>query len=86
MQLYLNDSAEAPSTTGEYVGGATSFLSSDEERRLDVNPKAGSDLIFQYKGLYYEGAKLIKGTKYAMRTDILYKWCREEEVDPGESQ
>jgi hypothetical protein len=44
-----------------------------------VNPKAGSVLIFQHKGLFHEGSKVTKGTKYTMRTDILYEWVPTKE-------
>lgn len=74
VQLYLNDSAKS-STTGEgHLGGATSFLSRDEKRRIDIDPKAGSVLIFQHNKLYHEGAEVVSGVKYAMRSDILYRW------------
>ncbi|EFX05392.1 oxidoreductase [Grosmannia clavigera kw1407] len=73
VHLYLNDSFEVDPTS-KLVGGTTSFLSKDKSKRADVNPKAGSVLIFQHKGLYHEGAKVIDGIKYTMRTDILYQW------------
>lgn len=69
LHLYLNGENEED----ELEGGATSFLSKDETRRLDVNPKTGSVLIFQHRSLYHEGAIVTKGTKYTMRTDLLYK-------------
>ena len=72
VHLYLNDSkAEVPEA--ELVGGATSFLSDDEERKIDVNPKAGRVLIFQHHGLYHSGDDVLAGTKYTMRTDIMYE-------------
>lgn len=73
IQLYLNDSASADPTS-ELVGGATSFLSRDRKRRLDVNPKAGSVLVFQHSGLLHEGAEVTGGTKYTIRTDIIYEY------------
>ncbi|KAG5658112.1 hypothetical protein KAF25_007063 [Fusarium avenaceum] len=72
VHLYLNDSVEND-PTAELEGGATSFLDR-KDNRVDVNPKAGSVLIFQHDGLYHEGALVKKGTKYTMRTDILYEW------------
>jgi hypothetical protein len=81
VHLYLNDSVaelglepgvKASAAGVDLVGGATSFLSSDEKRRLDVNPKAGRVLIFQHRGLYHSGDDVTQGTKYTMRTDILY--------------
>ncbi|KAL5092822.1 hypothetical protein Trisim1_000559 [Trichoderma cf. simile WF8] len=66
LHLYLNDEG--------LVGGATAFLSPDRKRRLDVNPKAGSVLIFQHPLLLHEGADVIEGTKYTMRTEIMYRW------------
>lgn len=75
VHLYLNDSrAEAPGAG--LVGGATSFLSPDESRRVDVNPKAGRVLIFQHAGLYHSGDDVVAGTKYTVRTDIMYKLQR----------
>lgn len=66
VHLYLNDQG--------LVGGATAFLSRDRTKRLDVNPKAGSVLIFQHPLLLHEGAEVIEGTKYTVRTEIMYRW------------
>lgn len=66
VHLYLNDEG--------LVGGATSFLSRDKSRRVDVNPKAGSVLIFQHPSLLHEGAEVLEGVKYTMRTEIMYRW------------
>jgi hypothetical protein len=66
LHLYLSDEG--------LVGGATAFSSFDKKRRLDVNPKAGSVLIFQHPLLYHEGAEVIEGIKYTMRTEIMYQW------------
>ncbi|KAK5992171.1 hypothetical protein PT974_05571 [Cladobotryum mycophilum] len=66
LHLYLNDEG--------LVGGATGFLSFDRKRRYDVNPKAGSVLIFQHDHLFHEGAPVQEGVKYTMRTDIMYQW------------
>ncbi|KAK5652932.1 hypothetical protein OQA88_9411 [Cercophora sp. LCS_1] len=82
VHLYLNDSAieaeQGPngSSPAELVGGATSFLSHDLDRKVDVNPKAGRVLIFQHEGLYHSGDDVVKGTKYTMRTDIMYELIR----------
>ena len=77
IQLYLNDSAAADPTS-ELVGGATAFLSRDrkadpKKARVDVNPKAGSALVFQVDGLYHEGALLEAGVKYTIRMELLYE-------------
>jgi hypothetical protein len=73
VHLYLNDSAKV-SADGDLEGGATGFLSWDDQRRIDVNPKAGSVLIFQHEGLYHEGARVTKGQKFTVRTDLVYEW------------
>jgi hypothetical protein len=78
VHLYLNDSVENDPSS-ELQGGATSFLDR-KENRVDVNPKAGSVLIFQHAGLYHEGALVKKGTKYTMRTDILYEWVPDKDA------
>lgn len=80
MQLYLNDSAETDPQAG-FVGGATTFLSEDESRRLEVNPRAGCVLIFQHKDLIHEGSKVRKGVKLAMRTDLFYEWVPDGQED-----
>ena len=85
IQLYLNNSA-ANDPNSDLVGGATAFLSRRDEKRVDVNPKAGSVLIFQHKGLFHEGAKVEKGTKYTMRTDILFEWVPEVAPEKKENE
>lgn len=77
VHLYLNDSAENDAQS-DLVGGATAFLSRKLDAKVDVNPKAGSVLIFQHRGLFHEGSMVDKGTKYTMRTDILYEWIPKE--------
>jgi hypothetical protein len=65
----------------ELVGGATDFLSSDEERKISVHPRAGRVLLFQHRRLYHSGADVFAGTKYTVRTDVLFELQREEEED-----
>ncbi|KAI5861176.1 hypothetical protein GGS23DRAFT_577469 [Durotheca rogersii] len=73
VHLYLNDSRQEVGDASDLVGGATTFFSSDLARRLDVDPKAGRVLIFQHQRLYHAGDDVLAGTKYTMRTDILYR-------------
>ncbi|GAB1315115.1 hypothetical protein MFIFM68171_05325 [Madurella fahalii] len=89
VHVYLNDSkAEAEAgQRAKLVGGATTFYSNDEKRRLDVNPKAGRVLIFQHHRLLHSGDDVKAGVKYTMRTDILYKYLMDEEqLSETESQ
>ncbi|KAK3685893.1 oxidoreductase domain-containing protein [Podospora appendiculata] len=83
VHLYLNDSqAEAgheAAAAADLVGGATPFLSDDETRKVDVHPKAGRVLIFQHRRLLHSGADVVQGTKYTMRTDIVYEMIREKD-------
>jgi len=64
LQIYLNEGS---------VGGATRFHSRYEPGGpyTDVIPRTGSVLIFQHD-LLHEGALVSAGTKYALRTDIMY--------------
>ncbi|KAI1394311.1 uncharacterized protein F4822DRAFT_44983 [Hypoxylon trugodes] len=76
VHLYLNDSKQALKEGADkvdLVGGATSFLSSNQERKHDVDPKAGRVLIFQHRRLYHSGDDVKEGIKYTMRTDIMYR-------------
>jgi hypothetical protein len=54
-------------------GGATTFYSTNRERKLDVDPKVGRVLIFQHKRLLHAGDEVISGIKYTMRSDLMYE-------------
>lgn len=54
--IYLNDS---------YEGGATEFAWES------IQPRAGSALVFPHR-LRHQGGKVISGTKYVLRTDVMY--------------
>ncbi|WP_298417563.1 2OG-Fe(II) oxygenase [uncultured Kordia sp.] len=56
--IYLND---------DFEGGETVFRSG-----TTIRPKKGSALLFLH-GLRHEGAVLKNGTKYVLRTDIMYR-------------
>ncbi|KAE8380942.1 hypothetical protein BDV26DRAFT_279081 [Aspergillus bertholletiae] len=60
---------------GKLLGGATSFLPrfEEQERQLRVFPKTGSVLVFQQNNLLHSGDSVVRGTKYTMRTDIMYQ-------------
>ncbi|KAI0451135.1 hypothetical protein F5B21DRAFT_516974 [Xylaria acuta] len=73
VHLYLNDSQQEVGPGVDLIGGATSFLSRDDSRKLDVNPKAGRVLIFQHSRLKHSGDNVIAGHKFTVRTDIMYK-------------
>ena len=60
VQLYLND---------KFKGGTTRFLCG--KRHYDVKPRLGSALIFDHD-LLHEGSKVVGGTKYSVRTDVMY--------------
>lgn len=58
--IYLND---------DFTGGATEF-----ERRC-IEPATGRALIF-YHPLRHQGAEVRRGTKYVLRTDIMFRRAR----------
>jgi hypothetical protein len=64
-------------------GGATTFHSRDERRRLDVDPKAGRVLIFQHRRLFHSGDDVIAGIKYTMRSDLMYEFEGGSDGDGG---
>lgn len=53
----------------DFDGGETKFMEQLEET---VVPRAGSVAIFQHK-VRHEGCELVRGRKYAMRTDVIYE-------------
>ena len=57
LLVYLND---------DFHGGATRF------RRLRVQPRRGTALIFRHE-LEHEEARLLLGRKYVLRSDVLYR-------------
>ncbi|KAK0517134.1 hypothetical protein JMJ35_000289 [Cladonia borealis] len=65
LHLYLNSNPGG--------GGATTFHSDFLDREVNVEPKPGRVLIFQHRGLLHSGADVTRGTKYTMRTDLMYK-------------
>jgi hypothetical protein len=67
LHLYLSDAAEKD-------GGATAFHSMSMHTAKDVKvfPKQGRVLIFQHRGLLHSGDEVTGGTKYTMRTDLMY--------------
>ncbi|KAK3493843.1 hypothetical protein B0T13DRAFT_319832 [Neurospora crassa] len=94
IHLYLNDcKSEAPpdrKDETELVGGATALLSGDEKRKYDVECKTGRVLIFQHRRVFHAGADVVKGVKYSVRTDIMYREVldepEEKEVGEGSEQ
>ncbi|PYI04032.1 hypothetical protein BO78DRAFT_348316 [Aspergillus sclerotiicarbonarius CBS 121057] len=62
---------------GGLLGGATSFLPryEEKERHLRVFPKMGSVLVFQQRDLLHGGDPVLRGTKYTLRTDVMYRPC-----------
>jgi predicted 2-oxoglutarate/Fe(II)-dependent dioxygenase YbiX len=65
FMIYLNEDCE---------GGETRFRDSewDHKRgRIDVVPQTGKALLFLHER-WHEGAAVLSGVKYALRTDLLY--------------
>ena len=60
VQAYLNQN---------FKDGFTTFRSG--ERYLDVKPRTGSILLFQHD-ILHEGVTVIQGSKYLLRTDVMY--------------
>lgn len=57
FMIYLNDN---------YIGGETTFNS------ITIQPKQGMVLLFQHD-LEHEGSSVKEGTKYVLRSDIMYR-------------
>lgn len=67
FMIYLNDGFE---------GGETAFYSNDSEPHLRVTPERGTALVFIHEQLH-EGAPVISGRKYVLRTDVMYRLIEE---------
>jgi hypothetical protein len=59
FMIYLNE---------EFEGGETNFL----DFELSIRPRTGLGLFFQHR-LLHEGAPIISGKKYVVRSDIMYR-------------
>jgi len=62
IQIYLNEGFE---------GGETTFFD-EQNMPIPFVPKKGSVLIFQHD-MMHEGSALVKGRKYTIRTDVMYR-------------
>ena len=60
--FYLNDGYEGGETEFEYVTEGT----------LQITPRAGHALVFSHP-LLHRGAPVRGGTKYVLRTDVMYR-------------
>lgn len=70
-----DDSNPNPDLDGKLLGGATSFMHrfEEKERLLRIFPKTGSVLVFQQNELMHSGDPVFRGTKYTLRTDVMYE-------------
>ena len=59
FMVYLNE---------DFEGGGTKFFDHD----VEVVPKAGLAVLFQH-ALHHEGSSVLSGTKYVLRTDVMYR-------------
>jgi prolyl 4-hydroxylase len=72
-QSYVRDNGDASYYTfmiylnGGYKGGETTF------KNLTIQPKQGTALIFLHD-LEHEGSPVTEGTKYVLRTDIMFRF------------
>jgi hypothetical protein len=81
--LYLNDGGGQ-----EFEGGETLYLDNNnisnttqDDHVTKVTPSAGSVVIFEHD-LFHSGAPLLWGTKYVLRTDILFALDETNEACP----
>jgi hypothetical protein len=63
FMIYLND---------DFDGGETNFYFLSEEPALSVRPVRGQALVFVHWKLH-EGAEVLRGRKYVLRTDVMYQ-------------
>jgi hypothetical protein len=68
FMVYLNEG---------FTGGETNFFDWKHELRLSVKPEIGKALVFVHQQLH-EGAWVVEGRKYVLRTDVMYRRVIEE--------
>ncbi|KAL9112485.1 MAG: hypothetical protein Q9227_003327 [Pyrenula ochraceoflavens] len=72
VHVYLNG-GDQDSAPERLQGGSTKFISMDFGHEIDVNPRMGSVLVFQHRGLLHSGDEVKSGVKYTLRTDLMYE-------------
>ncbi|KAI9916644.1 hypothetical protein PsorP6_016886 [Peronosclerospora sorghi] len=67
--VYLNDARDS-----DLQGGETLFYATERDVVLEVTPETGLALVHGHgeRCLLHEGAQVRQGTKYLLRTDIMY--------------
>mmetsp|Transcript_13837 Transcript_13837/g.15269 ORF Transcript_13837/g.15269 Transcript_13837/m.15269 type:complete len:237 (-) Transcript_13837:40-750(-) len=71
FMLYLNGPQDK-----SFAGGSTNFVDRMGKPKYEIVPEPGLALVFLQadSDLLHEGAKLRDGTKYILRTDVMYKF------------
>ena len=72
IHIYLNGTDQEKGKL-PLTGGATRFYRHNFVDYYDVNPRTGACLVFQHRNLLHSGEDVVTGTKYTLRTDIMYK-------------
>ena len=67
LMLYLNDASQ-------FEGGSTRFYRDrwSESVEREVPPRAGQGIVFDH-ALWHDGEAVTGGTKYVLRTDVMYE-------------
>lgn len=84
VHFYLNGSAPQDAADEKNLedvekplkGGATRFFG-HKLNEYDVSPETGACLVFQHRGLLHSGEEVDQGTKYTIRTDLMYRKVEE---------
>ena len=68
LLIYLND---------DFEGGQTRFFPFHLDREVTVGPRRGTAVVFLHRQLH-EGAPVLRGRKYVLRTDVMYRPAGDE--------
>jgi predicted 2-oxoglutarate/Fe(II)-dependent dioxygenase YbiX len=75
FMVYLNDACAGGETVIYFHDDGLTLPDGAEVR---VKPETGKALLF-FHYLYHEGAPVVRGRKYVLRTDVMYRVGRDEE-------
>lgn len=64
LLIYLNE---------DFEGGETSFQGADGQGDYDLVPKTGKAAFMTQHNYLHQAKKVTKGTKYVLRTDVMYR-------------
>jgi hypothetical protein len=78
VMIYLNSQVDKGDGLPTFKGGRTHFVEKKQNYKYSCVPQAGMAIIFTQADyeLMHEGEKVTEGSKYMLRTDVMYEFTK----------